>query len=150
LKQIQRKKIQLSDCARWHIDFARVEIEGLYRAVEPQEEQDLAYMRVLRQESSRGKGVGESSISRAVGSQPLSTYDLTGTGSMTAYLKSTLCPLTKRGKVEVQVRLSGGCTRWSTVRLGRESRDLWQIHARFYGLAKRVSYSLQEFTQSNL
>lgn len=69
--------------------------------------QDLAYARPSARESFRGKGVGESSISRAAGSQPLSlslsVYDLTGTGSTTAYLESTLCPLTKRGKVEVQV-----------------------------------------------
>lgn len=110
--------------------------------------QDLAYarpsVRILRSGSFRWKGVGESSISRAAGSQPLSAYDLTGTGSTTAYLESTLCPLTKRGKVQVQVRppirRMYFSVIYSATESSPESRDLWQIHARFYGRAKRVSW----------
>lgn len=114
----------------------------------------ISRTRVLRRGFFRGKGVGESSISRAVGSQPLSAYELTATGSMTAYLESTLCPFTKREKVQVQIRPPIRRMYLSVIYSAtesRENRDLWQIHARFCGLAKRVSrYRSRDFYQSNL
>lgn len=54
----KEKKCNTLDCARWYIDFARVEVKGLFRAGEPRErKQDLAYarpsLRILPREGRR-------------------------------------------------------------------------------------------------